>query len=231
MFGTSGHRGSSLNDAFNEDHILATTQAICDYRASQGFDGPLFIGRDTHGLSEPAWKSALEVLVANGVEVSSTTATATRRRRPCRTRSSARTVGRRPDRARARRRHRRHAVAQPARGRRLQVQPAPRRPRRHRRDVGHRGTGQRADPRRAEGVQAGPVRPGASELADIRLPGLYVDDLPGVVDLGEDPGSRRPDRRRPARAASGRLLGRDRRTARDRPHRRQPGGRPARGRS
>ncbi|HET6666252.1 MAG TPA: phosphoglucomutase, partial [Intrasporangium sp.] len=69
VFGTSGHRGSSLNAAFNEDHILATTQAICDYRASQGFDGPLFLGRDTHGLSEPAWKSALEVLVANDVEV------------------------------------------------------------------------------------------------------------------------------------------------------------------
>ena len=69
VFGTSGHRGSSLRTAFNEDHILATTQAIVDYRTSQGYDGPLFIGRDTHGLSEPAWKSALEVLVANGVTV------------------------------------------------------------------------------------------------------------------------------------------------------------------
>ncbi len=69
VFGTSGHRGSSLRTAFNEDHILATTQAICEYRASQGYDGPLFIGRDTHGLSEPAWKTALEVLVANGVQV------------------------------------------------------------------------------------------------------------------------------------------------------------------
>ena len=68
-FGTSGHRGSSLRTSFNEDHIIATTQAICDYRKSQGFDGPLFIGRDTHGLSEPAWASALEVLVANGVTV------------------------------------------------------------------------------------------------------------------------------------------------------------------
>ncbi|KGN42595.1 phosphoglucomutase (alpha-D-glucose-1,6-bisphosphate-dependent) [Knoellia aerolata] len=68
-FGTSGHRGSSLRTAFNEDHILATTQAIVDYRRSQGFDGPLFIGRDTHGLSEPAWASALEVLVANDVTV------------------------------------------------------------------------------------------------------------------------------------------------------------------
>jgi phosphoglucomutase len=69
VFGTSGHRGSSLVNAFNEVHILATTQAICDYRRSQGYDGPLFIGRDTHGLSEPAWASALEVLAANEVTV------------------------------------------------------------------------------------------------------------------------------------------------------------------
>ncbi|WP_074046172.1 phosphoglucomutase (alpha-D-glucose-1,6-bisphosphate-dependent) [Dermacoccus nishinomiyaensis] len=68
-FGTSGHRGSSLKTAFNEAHILATTQAIVDYRRSQGFDGPLFLGRDTHGLSEPAWASAIEVLVANDVIV------------------------------------------------------------------------------------------------------------------------------------------------------------------
>src|SRR6478735_7647666 len=68
-FGTSGHRGSSLRTSFNETHILATTQAICEYRREQGFDGPLFIGRDTHGLSEPAWATALEVLVANDVTV------------------------------------------------------------------------------------------------------------------------------------------------------------------
>src|SRR3954452_7080729 len=68
-FGTSGHRGSSLNTAFNEEHIAATTQAICDYRAEQGYDGPLFLGRDTHGLSEPAWATAIEVLVANDVTV------------------------------------------------------------------------------------------------------------------------------------------------------------------
>ena len=68
-FGTSGHRGSSLDGAFNEAHILATTQAIVEYRAQQGTSGPLFLGRDTHALSEPAWASALEVLVANGVEV------------------------------------------------------------------------------------------------------------------------------------------------------------------
>ncbi|MCM0620322.1 phosphoglucomutase (alpha-D-glucose-1,6-bisphosphate-dependent) [Nocardioides bruguierae] len=68
-FGTSGHRGSSLTTAFTETHILATTQAIVDYRTAQGFDGPLFLGRDTHGLSEPAWASALEVLAANDVTV------------------------------------------------------------------------------------------------------------------------------------------------------------------
>ena len=68
-FGTSGHRGTSLRTAFNETHILATTQAICEYRREQGYDGPLFIGRDTHGLSEPAWATALEVLAANDVTV------------------------------------------------------------------------------------------------------------------------------------------------------------------
>ncbi|OBI99448.1 phosphoglucomutase, alpha-D-glucose phosphate-specific [Mycobacterium alsense] len=66
-FGTSGHRGSALAGAFNEAHILAITQAIVEYRAAQGTTGPLFIGRDTHGLSEPAWVSALEVLAANDV--------------------------------------------------------------------------------------------------------------------------------------------------------------------
>ena len=68
-FGTSGHRGSSLDHAFNEAHILAITQAICLYRQQQGIDGPLFMGIDTHALSEPAVASALEVLAANGVEV------------------------------------------------------------------------------------------------------------------------------------------------------------------
>ncbi|WP_428341794.1 phosphoglucomutase (alpha-D-glucose-1,6-bisphosphate-dependent) [Mycobacterium sp.] len=67
VFGTSGHRGSALNGAFNEAHILAITQAIVEYRAAHGATGPLFIGRDTHGLSEPAWVSALEVLAANDV--------------------------------------------------------------------------------------------------------------------------------------------------------------------
>ncbi len=66
-FGTSGHRGSAFDTAFNEAHIVATTAAIVEYRAAQGFDGPLFIGRDTHALSEPAWRTALEVLAAAGV--------------------------------------------------------------------------------------------------------------------------------------------------------------------
>ncbi len=68
-FGTSGHRGSSLRASFNEAHILATTQAICEHRAAQGITGPLFLGMDTHALSEPAFATALEVLAANGVEV------------------------------------------------------------------------------------------------------------------------------------------------------------------
>ncbi|MFD0280027.1 phosphoglucomutase (alpha-D-glucose-1,6-bisphosphate-dependent) [Kitasatospora sp. NPDC127111] len=68
-FGTSGHRGSSLDAAFNDDHIAATTQAICEYRAAQGITGPLFLGADTHALSEPAKVTAVEVLAANGVTV------------------------------------------------------------------------------------------------------------------------------------------------------------------
>src|SRR5262249_14314146 len=68
-FGTSGHRGSSLDNAFNEGHILAITQAICDYRKQKEIGGPLFLGIDTHALSAPAFASALEVLAANGVTV------------------------------------------------------------------------------------------------------------------------------------------------------------------
>ncbi|MBV9742530.1 MAG: alpha-D-glucose phosphate-specific phosphoglucomutase [Acidobacteriia bacterium] len=67
-FGTSGHRGTSLHGSFNEAHILAITQAICDYRAAHGTDGPLYMGKDTHALSAPAQRTALEVLAANGVE-------------------------------------------------------------------------------------------------------------------------------------------------------------------
>jgi phosphoglucomutase len=69
VFGTSGHRGSSLDAAFNDTHIAAITQAICEYRAGQGTTGPMFLGKDTHALSGPAWRTAVEVLVANGVTV------------------------------------------------------------------------------------------------------------------------------------------------------------------
>ncbi|MEF3254388.1 MAG: phosphoglucomutase (alpha-D-glucose-1,6-bisphosphate-dependent) [Deferribacterales bacterium] len=69
VFGTSGHRGSSLNGSFNEDHIAAITQAICNYRKNMNINGPLFIGIDTHALSEPAFITAIEVLVSNGVDV------------------------------------------------------------------------------------------------------------------------------------------------------------------
>src|ERR1700751_11367 len=67
-FCTSGHRGSALHGTFNEAHILAITQAICEYRKGQGIDGPLYMGKDTHAVSEPAQRTALEVLAANGVE-------------------------------------------------------------------------------------------------------------------------------------------------------------------
>src|SRR5215217_3299834 len=69
VFGTSGHRGSSFDSAFNETHIAAITQAIVEYRAGQGITGPLYLAKDTHALSEPAQNSALEVLAANGVNV------------------------------------------------------------------------------------------------------------------------------------------------------------------
>jgi phosphoglucomutase len=68
-FGTSGHRGSSLNTSFNENHLWAISQAICDYRKQAGITGPLFLGIDTHALSDPAQISAVEVLAANGVDI------------------------------------------------------------------------------------------------------------------------------------------------------------------
>ncbi|HQI80687.1 MAG TPA: phosphoglucomutase, alpha-D-glucose phosphate-specific, partial [Deltaproteobacteria bacterium] len=68
-FGTSGHRGSSLAGSFNEEHILAITQAICDYKKEMHIDGPLFLGMDTHALSGPAFRTALEVLAANALTV------------------------------------------------------------------------------------------------------------------------------------------------------------------
>ena len=68
-FGTSGHRGTSFTGTFTESHILVISEAIVRYRTAQGIDGPLFLGRDTHALSEPAFRTAVEVLVARGVDV------------------------------------------------------------------------------------------------------------------------------------------------------------------
>ena len=180
-FGTSGHRGSSLDGAFNEAHILATTQAIVEYRAAQGTTGPLFIGRDTHGLSEPAWVSALEVLAANDVVAMIDSAD---RYTPTPAVSHAILAFNRGRDARPGRRHRRHAVAQPAARRRLQVQPAQRRPGRHR---CHR----RLSP-------SAPTRFCATGLKDVKRVPLaralgtaqthdymdaYINDLPNVVDI------------------------------------------------
>ena len=138
-FGTSGHRGSAFDTAFNEAHILAITQAICLYRRKQGIDGPLFLGIDTHALSEPAFATALEVLAANGVDTmiderdgyTPTPAIS----HAILTYNRGRTLG-------SRRRHRRHAIAQSARGWRLQVQPADRRSRGQHDDAVASGHGQ-----------------------------------------------------------------------------------------
>ena len=94
-FGTSGHRGTSVDGTFNEEHILAISQAICEYRRTLGADGPLFLGMDTHALSEPALNTAIEVFAANGVAVRRPGA-ATRRRPSSRMPSSPTTGVARP---------------------------------------------------------------------------------------------------------------------------------------
>jgi phosphoglucomutase len=159
-FGTSGHRGSAFRAAFNEAHIIATTEAICRYRAMRGYTGPLFIGRDTHALSEPAWRTALEVLVARGVDVRvdagdgytptpavSHAIIVANRDRWTTTGGKALADGivvtpshNPPDDGGFK------YIAQPARRRRLQVQPAQRRPSGHRRHALDPGRGE-PDPR------------------------------------------------------------------------------------
>ena len=110
-FGTSGHRGSAFNKAFNEWHILAISQAICLYRTRHKIDGPLFLGMDTHALSVPALASALEVLAANRVEVM---VAGMDEYTPTPVISHAILTYNRGRKKRARRRHRHHAVAQSA---------------------------------------------------------------------------------------------------------------------
>ena len=184
-FGTSGHRGSALDGAFNDDHIAATTQAICDHRAAAGIGGPLFLARDTHALSEPAWTTALEVLAANGVRVLIDAPTATRPPRPCRTRSSCTTRGLSAD--------------DPRRADGIVVTPSHNPPR----DGGFKYNPPDGGP--AGGDITGPVQDRANAYLAERLAGVrrltlaqalgadttgrhdflgeYVDDLPGVIDL------------------------------------------------
>ena len=227
-FGTSGHRGSSLRTSFNEAHILATTQAICEYRREQGIDGPLFLGRDTHGLSEPAWSTALEVLVANDVTVLVDSAD---RYTPTPAVS--------------------HAILTDNRGKVTGVEGMPARtgladgivvtPRTTRPSDGgfkynppHGGPAdsdatkviagprQRADPRRAAGVERVPFARARAAVDGVRLPRHLRRRPAERAGPGRDPRRRHPHRRRPARRRLRRLLGRDRRTAPPRPHRRQP---------
>ena len=129
-FGTSGHRGTPLDGSLTAAHIAAITQAICDYRRGQAIDGPLYMGKDTHALSSLSQDIALEVLAGNDVD------TIVQRDggfTPTPVISREILVHNRGRTGAPGRRHRGHALAQPARGRRLQVQPAERRPRRHRR--------------------------------------------------------------------------------------------------
>ena len=153
-FGTSGHRGSAFNHAFNEDHILAVSQAVCDHRKASGIDGPLFVGIDTHALAEPALASALEVFAANGVEVM---IDAHDGYTPTPVISHAILTTNKGRNERPRRRRRDHAVAQSAGGWRLQIQSAQWRAGGYRRHRRHRARRQPLSRRRSEGRQAHPL--------------------------------------------------------------------------
>ena len=157
-----------LDAAFNEAHILATTQAICEYRAEQGYDGPLFVGRDTHGLSEPAWATR-----AGGARRQRRHRAGRRRRRytPTPAVSHAILAANRGKTSGPGRRHRRHPVAQPAPGRRLQVQPAHRRPGRHRRHRLDRRAGPTScSPPGSDGVRRVPFARARAAAGAVRLP-------------------------------------------------------------
>ena len=216
-FGTSGHRGSSLRTAFNEDHILATTQAIVDYRRDAGLRRAA-VHRAGHRTACPSrrgrrrWRSS----PPTRSRCSSTTPTATPRRRRCRTRSCGPTPARSAAsttcrRDRPGRRDRRHAVAQPADRRRVQVQPAARRARPTRDATSVIAAGANAYIRAGlAGVKRVPFDRARQAAQGYDFLGSYVDDLPNVVDIAGDPRGRRADRRRPARRRVGGLLGRDR---------------------
>jgi phosphoglucomutase len=211
-FGTSGHRGSALTLSFNSDHIVATSQAICDYRAGAGIDGPLFLAKDTHALSEPAFVDALEVFAGNGVRVLvDARDTYTPTPAACPTRSSAQ----RGPRHRAGRRSRGDPVAQPAPRRRLQVQPTERRAGRHRH---HPVVQDRANELLAAGLSGVRRVPYATaRAADTTGTYDYVDayvaDLPAALDLAAVRDAGGDHRGRPARRRLPAVLGRDRRAA------------------
>ena len=224
-FGTSGHRGSSLKGSFNEAHVLAIVQAVCEHRAGARVAGPLFLGMDTHALSEPAFASALEVLAANGVE---TMIQAGRGYTPTPVVSHAILGYNRGRDGRPRRRDRHHALAQPPRGRRHQVRPAERRPGRHRGHARHRGAGERAAGRRPRRRAPDAVQPRPQGRDDAR-PRLRhaVCRRPGEHRRPRSDRARRPeDRRRPDGRRRHRLLGPDRHDVRPRARDRQPRGRP-----
>ena len=220
-FGTSGHRGSSLANTFNEDHIVATSQAICEYRRQNGIDGPLFLGADSHALSEPATASALEVFTANDVTVlvdkrDGYTPT------PALSRAILVYNASGPA-------HRADGVVvtpshNPPVGRRIQVQPAGRRPGGHRHHQVDREPGERTARARSQGGAAHPVPAGARHRSRLRLPRLLRHVAAARRRPRRDPIGGRAHRRRPAGRRVGRVLGRDRRAVRARPHRRQSRG-------
>ena len=223
-FGTSGHRGSSLDTAFNDAHIAATTQAIVEYRASQGISGPLYIGKDTHALSLPAWTTALEVLVANGVTV---LAENDEDYTPTPAVSRAIVV------------HNATATGadvadgivvtpshNPPRDGGLQVQPAARRPGRQRRDQRDRRPGQRPA-RRPLGHPPHRVRPDRRRRAPLRLPGRLLRGPGQRAQPARGPRRRGADRRRPDGRRQRAVLGLHLRAPRHRPDRGQRQGRPA----
>ena len=162
-FGTSGHRGTPFDGSLTAAHIAAITQAICDYRRGQGIDGPIYMGKDTHALSALSQDTALEVLAGNDVDTivqrdNGVTPTPVISRAILTWNQRAHLAPGRWD--------RHHSIAQPARGRRVQVQPAERRARRHRRDTLDSAARERAAGGEERRRQAGPIRGRAEGVDD-----------------------------------------------------------------
>ena len=209
-FGTSGHRGTPLDGSFTEAHILAITQAICDYRKRKGIDGPLFMGKDTHAAVGPAQRTALEVLAANGVE---TIIQQDDGFTPTPVISHAILIYNRGPTSAPGRRDRHHAVAQSAAGWRLQIQPDQRRPRRRRHHAMGAGPRQRTAARRQSRRQthrltnrrSRPRTTHAHDLVRARTSTICAN----VIDMDAIRDAEAEDRRRSARRGKRRLLGAD----------------------